>query len=100
MYCWQLFSKITMARGTRRKPLEAIRMPGIPFHSALTTENTNEEVEQEDQLSSSQNKGRNADKHIQGLLRLKKDVLGRIVNTAHLAANAENVHREEHAVNA
>ena len=38
--------------------------------------------------------------HIHRLLRLEERVLSRIVETSHLSADAENVHREEDAVNA
>ena len=74
-------------------------MPGIMLHSALSRENAEKEIEQENQLSRTENKGRNGDEDIDRLLRHQEHILRWIVNTPHLAANADNMHREEDRVN-
>src|SRR5205085_9850784 len=94
----QLFSKVTMAGGYGSDPLETIRVPRITFHDAFSGEDTDEKVQDKDQLSRAQYKGGDGDKDINRLLGLQEDVLRRIVNPAHLAANADNVHGEKHAI--
>ena len=49
-------------------------------------------------MSCAKDEGGDGDEFIQRLLRLQKVVLGRIIDTAHLAADAQNVHREKHGI--
>src|SRR5215475_526395 len=73
-------------------------MPGIPFRGRLSGKNADNEVQQKDQLSRAQNECGNRNKYVHRLLLLKEHVLGRVINTTHLAADSNNVHREENAI--
>src|SRR5437899_3132012 len=75
-----------------------ISMTEVPILNALDRKNTTKKFKNKNQLTDTENKGRNADENIYRLLRHKKHVLRRIVNAPHLAADADNVHGEEHAI--
>src|SRR5207237_7856968 len=77
-----------------------IRLTLITVGEEFPRENTDKKVEDEYKLLSTENKRRNTDEHIDGLLRLKKNVLCRIVDATHLTANADNVHWKEDAIDA
>src|SRR2546426_239799 len=98
MHGRQLFSKVTMSGWDRGHPLQTIRVPRIPLHDPLPRENTDEKVQDKYQLSSAEDKREGADEYINRLLRLQEDVLRWVINPAHLAADADDVHREEHTV--
>src|SRR5207245_11679582 len=72
---WQLFSKVTMSRRVGGSPLESSGMPGIMLHSAPSRENAEQEIEQENQLSRTENNGCNDDEDIHRLVRHKDHIL-------------------------
>src|SRR5207247_1628012 len=81
-------------------PLYPSGMQGISLQRTFPRKNAEEEVDEEDQLGAAQDKSCNTDKDIHGLLRNQEHILRRVVNSTHLPADADNVHRKEHAVNA
>src|SRR5215831_18347491 len=96
----QLFSKITMPGRTWNGPFQSCRMPRVVFCNSFTRKDAAEEVEDKDQLCGSKDERSIGDEHIYGLLGHEERVLSRVVNAAHLAANAEYVHRKENTVRA
>src|SRR5438552_293602 len=89
-----------MSRRTWHGPLERVCMPWIVFGHAAARKDAHEEIEDEDQLGCAENESGNGDEDIQRLLRLQERVLSRIIQPAHLSADAENVHREEDTIDA
>src|SRR6476661_7993390 len=75
-------------------------MPRILLHDFLSRKNADQEIRQKDELRSKKNERRDRNENVQRLLRLEEVIVGRIVNAAHLPADSENVHREEHAIHA
>ena len=96
----KVWREVAMPRRVRHGPFQCGRMPRVPFRRRFAGKNADDEVQQKDQLSRTQNERRNRNKYVHRLLRLKEDVLGRVINTTHLAADSDNVHREEHAIGA
>src|SRR5262245_47222971 len=96
----KLRREVAMARWAGRSPFQCVRMPRIAFRRGFAGKNADKEVQQENQLSRTQDEGGNGNEHVHHLLRLKKHVLGWIVNTTHLAAHPNYVHWEENAIGA
>jgi len=96
----KLRREVAMARWAGRSPFQCVRMPRIAFRRGFAGKNTDKEVQQENQLSRTQDEGGHGNENVHHLLRLKKHVLGRIINTTHLTADSNNVHWEENAIGA
>src|SRR5262249_16065059 len=94
----QLFPKITMPGGTWNGPFQSGGVPWVVRGYPFACKDAHEEVEEEDQLSGPKNERGNGDKHVYRLLRHKEHVLRRVVDSAHLATDTQNVHRKENAV--
>src|SRR5436190_19841466 len=87
VYNRQLFSKVTMAGRTRNGPFQSCGLPRVVADNSLTCKEAPKEVEDEDELSCTQNKGRIRNKYVHGLLGHEEHILRRIVNATHLAAD-------------
>src|SRR5215468_5989431 len=89
VYRGKVRRKVAMTRRVRRGPFQCVRMSRVPFRCRFAGENADNEIHQEDQLSRTQNECRNRNKDVHRLLRLKEHVLRRVINTTHLAADAD-----------
>src|SRR5262249_16137623 len=94
----KLRREVAVAQWAGGGPFQCVRMPCVPFRLGFAGKNADKEVHQENQLTRTQDEGGNGNEHVHHLLRLKKHVLARIVNTTHLAAHPNNVHWEENAI--
>src|SRR5687767_14646416 len=100
MNCWQLCAKVSMSCRSWNRPFKRGGVPWILIGDFLPPENTEQEIEQEDQLCRPENEGGIGDEHIDWLLRNEELVLQRIVYAPHLAADTKDVHRIKDAIHA
>src|SRR5215470_11064127 len=77
IYGRKLFSEITMSRRGRCGPFKCGCVPRIAFCGSLSCENAHKEIDQEDELSRSQNERRDRYENIHGLLLYQEHVLSR-----------------------
>src|SRR5436309_12866347 len=91
--------EVAVRRRRRGLPLERVRVPRVLLRP-LAREHAPEEVDDEDQLARAEDERAVGDERVHRLERLQEVVLRRVVDAAHVAADAEDVHREEGPVEA
>src|SRR5262249_3820785 len=91
--------EVTVRRRRGGLPLERVRVPRVLL-CPLAREHAPEEVDDENQLARAEDERAVGDERVHRLERLQEVVLRRVVDAAHVAADAEDVHREEGPVEA
>lgn len=89
--------KIAVWGRRRGRPFNRVGFPWIVLRF-LTFEDAVENIKQKDELNESKCKGAHGDENVHPLKLLQKFILHRVVDPAHVAAHAENMHREKRAV--